>query len=358
MVISLLITPLAFSDALQIRNMGLIGFNETNQEYTSLRTVILETNYSANAIACRYKNNNSQWSGWEECTPEKYWLLPDGPGNKIVYLQINYSNSTNTTYNDTIYYNYTGAGLDTSSPGTVMIYDGDYSNSNTSINFSWSSAADPESSLLGIPIIYSWIIRINNSPVTNWSSWGTARSASYAYNLNSNDTITIIVNASNSAALQSSTTSDGLLIDLADPTTPVISSSLTNSTWHKAGSVFFNWTASDSISGIGGFSYTFSTVSTVSPDDVPEGPSGAPATHKNNTFTGVETGKYQFKIKAKDKAGNWGNTSGFEVWIDNTPPTKPVMTKAEKVYGKKNLTFSWSRSFDEDSGVANYTLEI
>jgi hypothetical protein len=67
----IILLPTAFSESIQIMNLGQIGFNETSQEYTSLRTVILEIAYTQNA-SCRFSNDNNTWTQFEPCTSQKY----------------------------------------------------------------------------------------------------------------------------------------------------------------------------------------------------------------------------------------------------------------------------------------------
>ncbi|MBR9690384.1 LamG domain-containing protein [Candidatus Woesearchaeota archaeon] len=342
-----------------IKNLGVLGFEETNQEYTSIKTVILENSIYDSANNCRYRNNESSvWTPWEQCEKERYWLITDNTGLKEIWININYTDDTQENFSDTIYYNYTGAGLDTTPPSTVTIYDGDYSNSYSTVNATWSAATDPESEILDIPLVYSYQLSINGVPNSSWITTGTTRSFSYSVNLSHNDNVSITVNVTNSANLISSTGSDGLLIDLVLPNITVIDSNLNQSSWHNDTSIFFNWSSSDNFSGIGGFSYTLSTDPAVGPDDVPEGSIGSLDTHFNNTFYVFKTGIYTFKIKTKDKADNWGNITSRNVKIDRTPPLRPLLRTAEKVFGTNQINFTWSESYDEHSSLDYYFIEI
>ena len=170
-IVLILITPLANSLSIEIKNLGQLGFGSTNPEYTSLRTVALEINYTQNA-SCRFSNDNIiTWSQFELCTSQKYWLLSEGasPNPKTVFMQMNLTNTSIYFLNDTIYYNFTGAGLDTSPPTNATIINDAFSNSNSSISFSWGEAIDPESNLLKIPLIYSYQILVNDVVNNTWT---------------------------------------------------------------------------------------------------------------------------------------------------------------------------------------------
>jgi hypothetical protein len=110
--------------SINISNLGVTGIERSNPEYTSVRTVILNLNYSTGASECRYINYDSgnppedhiNWTNWEVCVNSRTWILSEGLGLKRVFYNVNYTGNCNLTSNDTIYYIYTGAGLDTSPP--------------------------------------------------------------------------------------------------------------------------------------------------------------------------------------------------------------------------------------------------
>ncbi len=362
LALSLTMLPTAFSENIQIKNVGQIGFSSTNQEFTSIRTVILEVNFTENS-SCRFSNDNVTFGQFELCDYQTYWLLSDGPGMKTVYLDINLTNNSRYLLSDTIFYNYTGAGLDTTPPTSVVILNDEFSNNNSSIAFSWSDSIDAESELLRIPIIYSYRILINGSAIIPWTNNGINKEvvydlASNNISLNNNDNITLLVNATNSASLTSQNSSS-IIIDLVSPTGVSVSSDLNQTSWHNHNSVFFNWSASDTLSGIGGYSYTFSTDTSIMPDDVIEADdSNNFQNHANKTFTSLTTGEYAFKIKPKDNAGNFGNITSYTVLIDTTSPSKPTIISSEKIYGANTINVVWSESYDENSGVNNYVIEL
>lgn len=354
----LLIIQISLADNITITNMGVPGLSSTNQEYTSLRTVIIETNYTQNST-CSYSNEDLVFTTPANCTTAKYWLLSTGAGLKTVYATINLTNGTIYDLNDTITYNYTGAGLDTTPPSEVEITANNYSSNDTTISVSWTQSFDPESDILGIPLIYSYQILINGVDNSSWVQAGSEQSATYTTVFSHADNITIIINATNSAMLSSSA-SKNVTIDLVPPNDTQVSSDLAVApTWNSAKQVTINWNSTDDLSGVYAYSYTFSTDSSVTPDNVPEGPKDNLSLHTNKTFTGLSTGKYSFRLIARDAAGNYENTStNHYIWIDATPPTKPVMLSSEQVQGTTTLNFTWSESYDEDSGVEQYEVNI
>ena len=343
-------------EGVTIQNLGQIGFNETNQEYTSLRTVILLLNYSSNyASKCRYKNSGESYDNWDTCINQKYWLLSSGQGLKTVFYQINHTYDDVYTYNDTIYYNYTGAGLDTTVPSPPIITDGDYTNINTSLYITWTNATDPESTLLNIPLQYSYYIYINSVLDTTGSTSNTYFNET-GFNFQHNDNLTVNITVINSAGLTSSNVSDGLVIDLLDPLPTTITSSIPENIWNSTNTAIFNWNSSDNVSGIAAYSYIL-TIGADEPDNVPEGSLGNLANELNKTYTNLDDNIYYFKVKAKDKAGNWGNSSNYTIKIDATAPDKPNFLSEVFNSAQKTITYNYTNVSDT-SGIPLYQINI
>ncbi|MGC9005528.1 MAG: fibronectin type III domain-containing protein, partial [Candidatus Micrarchaeia archaeon] len=75
-----------------------------NDAYTTSQYVTL-TLYATNAHLCRYKNENSAWSGWENYRTQRGWTLSDGFGMKTVYYEcIDHSSKSIGTASDSIEY--------------------------------------------------------------------------------------------------------------------------------------------------------------------------------------------------------------------------------------------------------------
>jgi hypothetical protein len=339
-----------------INNIGQIGFETTNQEYTSLRTVILLMGYdNSTADKCRYKNSDGEYTNWEECREQKYWLLSSGQGLKQVFYQINRTDDSIGTFNDTIYLNYTGAGLDTTAPLPATIIDGDYTNVNDSLYVYWVNASDPESELLNIELYYNYDIYVNGVFNRSGTTYLTYFNET-GFNLQNEDNITVNVTVVNSAGLTSTTTSDGLVIDVDEPNAPTIDSTHPENIWNSTNIVSFNWSSSDATSGIYGYSYVLST-SGNNPDNVPEGSIGNLANELSKTYANVEDGIYYFKIKARDNAGNWGDISTYVIKVDSTKPRKPNYLSELFNSTDRSIVYDYT-SVNDLSGIYLYQINI
>lgn len=108
-----------------------------------------------------------------------------------------------------------------------------------------------------------------------------------------------------------------LNVDTRAPLAPSISSS-TNPDPSKpahTSTLKFAWRASDSGSGVSGFSYRLDT--NRSGAALPQVRTREPAV----TLTGLDTGSYYFHVRTVDKAGNWGPSATYPVRVDVTPPS-------------------------------------
>lgn len=358
----LILSVFSFGESFEIRNIGQLGFNDSNQEFTPIKVVNLHSTLDDNATKCRYNETNVAWTNFENCKQDKYWVLSDGEGLKTVNAQINHTNGSIYNYSDTIMFNHTGFGLDLTPPTNVNITYDRFTNSNNSISIEFDDAIDPESNILKIPLVYTYDLFIND--VLNIS--GDASLNVVNFNLSANQTfnqstnITIRIITKNSAGLNS-TTYANITIDYTLPSNVIINSSISQNNWTSNTSIFFNWSAYDNISGIYGYSYSFTEDNSVLPDDSLEIDENDNYNFTNTTFSNINTintGKYYFKIKARDSAKNFGNVSNYSVWIDTNPPSKPIITSFEKVYGTNTTNFTWSESFDFESGISNYTIEF
>jgi hypothetical protein len=587
-----------------INNIGETGFIESNNEYTSKQIIVVVTNISSSADICRYINyddpyslppmSHPLWSIWERCFREKFWQLSDGEGNKTVYVQINYSSGRSQIYNDSIYLNRTGAGMDITPPSGSTVTLPPFSNVVNKVEASWSGASDYESEkILSIPLKYhynlfrldqpslvpgyilyypfnegststyapdgsangwdgtvngplwerdhgknyggykfdgvddyielpsanvigadttytlmAWIkiersqyahsiygefdsansntrnylsvlsnnkVQVDNYPpagtvlvsdaVLGNNTWhhiayvrnGNTRQLYIDGQLDNSDTdgaldaysgsapnkawvgarardsdpggvsnatsikgnldelliyataltsdqvrqnylhgarildsrltssesasstglflshgmnLSANVTAINSAGLTNTTSSDVLRIDLVRPLQPtVLSVKFRNKTnlrlqdvsegkWIDAYEIYFNWTGTDALSGVYGYSFILDSSATSSPDEIVEGLVGGQGIVKEKTFIGMHSGQYYFKVRSKDNAGNWGNHSTVGIRIDNTPPTKPEVLSETFNAPTQTYTYKWSASSDPESLISIYRINI
>lgn len=361
-IIILISSFFSYAETFEIRNIGNLGFNDTNQEYTPIRVVSLHITIDLTATKCRYNESNVAWTNFENCKENKYWVLSSDEGLKIVNVQINHTNGSIFNYTDTITFDHTGFGLDLTPPSKVNITYNRFINSNNSLNIEFNDASDPESNILKIPLVYDYQIFYNNI----FNVTGDANSKKIEFNLsvnqtfNQSDNITIRIITKNSAGLNS-TTEANVTIDYTKPSEVIVNSNIIENIWSNNNTIFFNWSSYDNISGIKGYSYIFSEDINLYPDNSIEIDERKDLNFTNITFFNIKTintGKYKFRIKAKDFAGNFGDVSTYNVWIDTIPPTKPTITSFKKIEGIDITNFTWSESFDFESGISNYTIEF
>ncbi|PLW79525.1 hypothetical protein C0585_07310 [Candidatus Woesearchaeota archaeon] len=343
-----------YSESFNIENLGLPGFDDVNNEYTSSRTVVLKLNISSNATVCGFSNDdNNSYGIWEPCTETKFWLLSQNSGNKTVFIKINHSDFSIAYYNDSIYYNYTGTGLDTTPPTKPIFVTGNYSNNNRSQTVEWEGSTDPESEILGIPIIYEYRVLLNAIENLTWTKT-TENKITYQINTTQDDNVTFEVKATNSAGL-TNTSSITINMDLVPPTEPNITSSLNTTSWHNDTTVFLNWSGIDDKS-VMGYSYVFTQNQEIDPDSIPEGDINDLENHINKTFNLANDGIYYFKIRTIDSARNPSNITEVSIKIDQTPPSRPeIIDSFQLATGTLNIT--WYPSSDL-SGIDRYEVEL
>lgn len=370
----------AFADSITITNMGVTGIEETNLEYTSARNVLLKPVFSSTANRCRYTNYDLStrppmdyggWTTWESCTSIKIWLLSEGNGEKRVYYNVNYSNHVNSTFNDTIFYNYTGSGIDATAPNPARIIDGDFINAETVIRISWDNASDPESTLLGIPLRYEYTLFLRNGSILDYSLTTQTRMDSdiSQYDIEDNSTIFVNITVINSAGLKAKTKSDGLVYDISPPGIITLEGTVFNisnmrlvsiknipNTWIYSNSANLSWNASDAYSGIYGYSYVLSRDASISPDRIPDGSINDFREEEAKNFLNLYPGRYFFKIMPMDKAGNWGSIHSINFSIDSSGPSGSMIESETDLENGKR--FTWTESTDTESDISMYRINL
>ncbi|MFH0875061.1 MAG: hypothetical protein V1859_03925 [archaeon] len=376
----------SYANNFTIKNLGNPGFNQTNIDYTTSPVVVLDFAYLSSPNICRYINynfatapgeGNILWSIWEPCVTQKYWSLGALQGNKTVYCQVNLTNKATFLLNDSIVYNITGAGLDITPPSMPVVYIASYSNDNNSIYVYWEKSNDIESEIfLGIPIIYEVKIFKVGTPSDIYinSTYLTSINARITKSyINHNNQIFAEVTAINSAGLRTKGTSGMMMIDLQQPAKPnitkaeflnisvqpMIYKNFSIQQWLNTKSLRYYWNSSDTLSGIAAYSYILAKETGNVPDTIPEvSENGIFSSEQNKTFEGIKTGIYSFSVRAMDSAGNWGQAANFTAKIDNTPPTKPVVTGEFYNQSENKTTYYWSYAQDIDSGIMNYSINL
>jgi hypothetical protein len=352
-----------------IKNLGTTGIEETNQEYTSVRSVFLSLNYTDTAVSCRYTNYDDPsarppedyagWTRFESCLTSKIWELTESAGRKTVYYQINAS-TRRLTFNDSIYYNFTGTGLDITPATKPTVTLDDFTNDDNNAIVSWSNSTDTESSIFNIPLRY--YVELYTSTGTALGSVTTTE-MSYNFSFASQVHGTIIyanVSVINSVGMKTNATGGPLEIDLVAPGITLMGSAYNQSSlryvtlprpsWIFASTANFSWNASDLDSGVSEYSYVLSTDQNSATDSIAE------TSILRKTYTSLRPGTYYFSVKAKDIAGNWGTQRKINMSIDSTPPTRPTILDQDTVSG--GITFTWTESADAESDILKYMINL
>lgn len=361
--------PGVLSVNLTINNYGLRNFNISNQEYTPYYSVVLLVDSYQDGAMCRFCNDNSseynyclmgsEWSLWQECKDFFFWELVDFSLNgsaemKYVFMQedIDLDGTADNFANDTIYYDFTGKGLDLTPPerGAIIYDGGNYTAFNNSISVWWDSAYDKESDFLKIPFVYEVRVLENSTPLTGWFNVGEQKEVKInlpSYMIKGNN-YTVEVKTINSVNMSVITQSDGIFYDDQKPILTI--DYLDGSNWTNNSKIDIYFSGFDIPSGVKGFSYKLTGENNFVLDDRLD----AVGTIANVSYF-LPSGIFYFYVKAIDNAGNIGDVTRVPIFVDITPPTKPRFNSSALYYYNENI--SWIASNDEDSGVIDYYIE-
>lgn len=215
----------------------------------------------------------------------------------------------------------------------------------------------------------------HNSPYFEWNNPGDEGSGVSSYEGSINDGTPFSVSAPYHPAWSDGTytfkvrTVDGVglrsgwsntitvMIDTAAPSNP--DSYSTNppvDVWSNDNTIDISWSgASDSLSGVYGYSYMFDQLPSTIPDTTVD--------TAGTSLTGVflTDNIWYFHIRTRDNAGNWAS-GAFHVGplkMDTTAPSQPSPDDGVSGWSNDNTpTFSWSPSSDSGSGVAGYYWRV
>ncbi len=345
-----------YNESMNIENIGITGFENISANYTNSREVMVKVNYSFNANNCRLKNENLTWSNWDTCQPAMHWFLSEGDGLKTVYMEINHTANIITNFSDTIILESNASHLDLTAPSNFTVYnDALYTNNNYSLHFRWDAARDSEVELLNQQITYTYTLKDSNGTFISAPLSTTSLNITLTnLTIYENHTYSLVVNATNPAGLSTISESNGTTIDITAPSMLSITALPDNSSWTANNTIFFNWTAFDSLSGVAGYSMILDNINDTIADNIPE------TDYTNNrTYQNKTDGRYYFHIRAYDNAGNYGETLTYgEIKIDSTPPSRPVPTNTVVLASSTQIIFYWTASTDSLSGVMVYNLTI
>jgi hypothetical protein len=330
---------------------------ESGDNITYSKNVLLHVDAFDNyeLLGCRFANENVSdlnTAKYEECLSQKEWKLKNKDGVRTVFMEVTDYAGNSVIYNDTILY-LKNVVQDTTPPTQPIVFDeGDYTNSLNQLTFDWYNSTDRENQLLFIPLKYDYKLWNGTNYILERfdviETFATITNLSLVEGL----TYRLDVWAKNAAGLYSEKgTSDGIIPDYTNPSLVTISANLLENNWTNIDSVQFNFSATDSISGVYSYSYSVDILNSTNPDNIVEN-------SNNLTISSLADGTYYLKVKAVDNAGNIGDVSSFVFKIDNTAPTIPQMSKDYEILTQgKNISVEWSSSSDI-CGISSYWLQI
>jgi hypothetical protein len=131
-------------------------------------------------------------------------------------------------------------------------------------------------------------------------------------------------------------------------------SSPANGTWTNASSITLSWSAgSDSLSGVSLYEYQ------VDDDPAFGSPNYSGSTSSTSVSISPAEGKWYWRIRTKDVAGNYsGWSSALQFGVDRTPPSASYGSPANGTWtNASSITLTWSGN-DSLSGVSAYQVQV
>ena len=359
--------------SIEIWALDILGIHDANNETSAYVTVNLVTTFNDNESgvdACRFANEDRSFTPFEPCDTIKIWRLDEEEGMKTVFMNITDNAGNTAEFNDTIYLNKSGAGIDTTPPSAFDVTDdGEWTNDNTTLHASWSGAYDHDSEILTIPLEYKYSIGKSNvtADIVGWTYYTGTDNSVTIEELNLNDSTAYFFNVMviNSAGLTNISSSDGITVDTAPCNiniTSLISPTHDFDIWNKKSQnnkPKFIWNGNGGASGEYGYSYILNTnPNPTGLDMIPEGNPNNFASENNTQYWNVIDGILYFHVRCVDNAGNWGPAETKEVKIDTSRPSTPQIEYRYVIKDTaSNFTFSWTESIDTESSV-KYQFEL
>jgi hypothetical protein len=332
-------------------------YSITGDEFkTATPTVVLESIYNDNLgiDGCRFANelaSNLVGLPFTQCKPTSYWSM-DGTANgtRRVFMEVRDLAGNTLIVNDTIMFN-TSLSNDITPPTRPAVYPTASYTNEDSLTFKWYNSTDQEQVLLFNDLYFEYWL-CTGSDCSLASSTTVDQEVTFSnLGLLDNTAYYLRVAAYNVENLYSeNATSSSTRTDFTPPSVPTITTEVDPTNWNS-GNVVFNFTATDTISGVQGFSTSVSRNSNILPDNVADN-------NKSISIGALPDGYYTFRVRAIDFAGNVGPIGNYTFRVDNTPPTVPQMRNFEQnATNSSLLTFNWTSSYDV-SGIETYHLQI
>ncbi|MHB8706446.1 MAG: OmpL47-type beta-barrel domain-containing protein, partial [Coriobacteriia bacterium] len=246
-------------------------------------------------------------------------------------------------------------GADTTGPTMTSLTSSTHASSSTWYShndpaFAWS-ATDP-SGIAG----YSYVL--DQSPGTNPTTATSNPATTTSFTDKADGTWYMHVRAVDTLGNWGTALHLQVNIDTVAPSMTSLTSSthVNATTWYSNNDPAFSWSASDTHSGVSGYSYVLDQ----SAETTPGTTSAGSAT--TISYPDKADGVWYFHVRARDAAGNWGTVSHREVRIDTTGPlmgavSSPTHPAAADWYANNDPQLGWGAT-DALSTVAGYSYTL
>lgn len=262
--------------------------------YTSDTSVTVTSSVTdSNTVEMRF-NPGTGWTSWESYDVTKTLELPEADGRKTVRAEYRDEAGNTLPLSDTII-------LDTMGPEGSFVLD-------AGATYATTVTVSVHSSVVGATEMH---FRNAGGLWDDWRPyWHTAQ-----VTLTAGDGAKTVDGEYRDTAGNTISLSDSIILDTAGPTIDSLTSSThpTDTVWYANDDPAVSWTATETASGITGYSYVLDHSATTDPDTTSE---GLTTTH---AYTDVADGEWYFHVRAQDGAGNWGDTAHRRIRIDRSP---------------------------------------
>lgn len=248
--------------------------------------------------------------------------------------------------------------IDTTAPaGPTNLTSSDHSlsvwSSDNTITMTWTAATDAGSGLSG----YSYLFDTSSTTVPAQSQNSGAVTTVSSSPLADGNSIYFHVRAVDAVGNWGATVHLGpFYVDTTAPGTAsdLTSTSDTPTTWSSQNVISAVWTAAtDTGSGLAGYSYVFDTTAATVPSAVQN---LADLTTVNSSAL-ADGNNWYFHLRAQDHVGNWGAAVAIgPFYIDTTAPTAASQPTTASPTSTVQPTWTWTAASDAASGLAATTL--
>jgi immune inhibitor A len=316
------------------------GASATNRTSIVLRLVAYDA--VSGVAQMRFSQDGIVWSDWVPFETTRNMELAAGDGQKRIFFQAG-------DLVDNVAAPVEGAILlDTTGPFI--------SEMRTPLGTSFTRDPSIMIELMALDI-HSSVSQVRLSPDGNtWGAW-MAYGQMFAWELAQPDgRKDVYAQAMDSLGNVGPAANFSVLLDTKAPGKPVVTSSThpSGSAWYNSPMLQLRWTVPDDVSGISGYSVIFSRDAGDVPVEMVWNTSREMATPVPGE------GRWHFRVRAVDGAGNWGEAADHVFQVDTQGPAAPRLDSpangAEQLPGPVQL--GWRPATDDLSGVKGYQLQV